>query len=196
MSEGIKEHHQRFLKYFNAFQGAWQNFLKALEKGEFHVPYYEEELRCLLFSKCLETMSSENFQKPYQIFAEDRGIAERARPDITFGLFENDEFKARFVTVEAKHLPSLDKIREDIKKVREYVVRGESFSGFFVMIGRSTKEYRKDLNLKELGIQQEIREGKATVNYEGKGEKSFYQWKLVKIQDAEPLETLLVGIIA
>lgn len=181
-------------KYFTVFQSVWQDFLEALEKGDFYVPIYEEQLRSLLFAKCLETMRQKKFEKPYEIFAEDREISKRARPDITFGKLED----GKFVAVELKSFPSSpEEIKEDIKKLQGYVKSGVVF-GFFAMVGDSKKEYRECLNLKELGIQQEIPESdEAMMDFTGEGEKSFYQWKLVKIPVVQrTLETLLVGIIS
>lgn len=66
------------------------------------------------------------------------------------------------------------------------------------MIGNSKKEYRECLNLKDLGIQQEISEkDEATTDFKSEGETSFYQWKSIKVPAAQsPLETLLVGILS
>lgn len=105
MSERMKERDEQNSrkKHFMVFQDAWQDFLKALEKGEFCVPKYEEQLRSLLFAKCLEIMRRRKFKKPYEIFAEDREISESARPDITLGRFENGD---KFVAIELKTFPS------------------------------------------------------------------------------------------
>lgn len=181
-------------RYFTVFQCAWQDFLKALEKGEFYVPIYEEQLRSLLFAKCLEIMRHKKFEKPYEIIAEDREISKIARPDITLGQYED----GKFVAIELKTFPSFEEIRADVKKVQEFV-KGATVFGFFVMIGKSKKEYREYLNLKDLGIQQEISEqDEATIDFKGEREKSFYQWKLVNPLPVtkQPLETLLVGILS
>jgi len=195
MSESMKERDAQNIlkKYFGVFQGAWQDFLEASEKGEFLVPFNEEELRCFLFAKCLEIMRRKKFEKPYEIFAEDKEISKGTRADIALGWLED----GRFVAIELKHFPSLEGIRADIKRLQGFV-KSRAVFGFFAMIGDSKNEYQKYLNLKDLGIQQEIREpDEATINFKGEGEKSFYQWKLVKFPAAQrPLETLLVGILS
>lgn len=194
MSERIRERDEErsLRKYFMAFQDAWQDFLKALEKGEFDVIYTEKQLMCLLFAKCLEVMHRRKFEKPYKISVEFEEKVERTRADIALGFSGN----GRFVAVEIKNFPSVEEIKGDIQKLQGYVEGGLWF-GFFVMIGDSKDEYRTNLNFKELGIQQEIPE-----NYEAsirlgksKGETSFYQWKLVTPPYGKrPLETLIVGL--
>jgi hypothetical protein len=196
MSERMKEFDaQRVLrKYSMVFQDAWQEFSKELGNGYFYAPIFEEQLRCLLFAKCLEIMRKKKFEKPYQIFAEDREISKRARPDITFGRFE----EGKFVAVELKAFPpSLDEIKDDIKKLQGYVKSKVAF-GFFAMVGDSKKKYQKYLNLKELGILQEIdAQDEAMITFEGQGEESFYQWKLAKCPTfSRSLETLFVGILS
>lgn len=184
---------QRILrKYFLVFQSAWQDFLKASEKGEFFVPFNEEELRCFLFAKCLEIMRQKKFEKPYEIFAEDKEIIKGTRADIALGWLED----GKFVAIELKHFPSLEGIKADIKRLQEFV-KSRAVFGFFAMIGNSKFEYKKNLNLKDLGIKLELSEPlEATLDFNGEGEKSFYQWKLVKFPAAQrPLETLLVGIL-
>jgi hypothetical protein len=169
--------------------------LEALEKGEFDVPVYEEQMRSLLFAKCLEIMRRRKFKKPYEIFAEDREISKEARPDITLGRLEKDD---KFVAIELKACPlSLQEITADVKKLQGFVKESSSL-GLFAMIGKSRKKYREYLNMKELGIQQEICESdEAETEFKREGETSFYQWKLVKVPAAQsPLETLLVGILS
>jgi hypothetical protein len=194
MSEKLKEHDaERVMrKYFMVFLDAWQDFLEDLKKGEFHVPSKEEGLRCLLFAKCLEIMRQKKFEKPYEIFVEDKEIVKGTRADIALGWLED----GRFVAVEVKDGPDAEKIKADIKKLQRYVKSGVLF-GFFAMIGDSKYEYRTYLNLKELGIKQEIQEAdeEATIDFKGEGEQSFYQWKKVKPKYYEgSLETLIVGL--
>jgi hypothetical protein len=178
-------------KYFMVFQDAWRDFLGNVEKGEYPPPFNEAELRCFLFSKCLEIMRRKKFEKPYEIFAEDREIFEGRKADLALGWLED----GRFVAIELKHCPSLEGIREDIKKLQEFV-KSRAIFGFFAMIGDSKYEYQKYLNLKDLGIQLELREPLEATLAEKDGEKSFYQWHLVKFPSAQrPFETLLVGIL-
>jgi hypothetical protein len=196
VNEVIKERDAR-RKYFMVFQSAWQYFLKALEEGEFYLPTYEEQMRSLLFAKCLEIMWRKRFEKPYKIFAENKETSTGARADITLGRWSQ---KGRFVAIELKNYPSLEGIKTDIRKLQRFVKDEAAAYGFFAMIGDSKDEYKTYLNLKDLGIEQEILESdEATIRFPRKvakeTEQSFYQWKLVKIPDVQRrLETLLVGI--
>jgi hypothetical protein len=194
MSERMKERDTQSIlkKHFMVVQDAWQDFLEALNKGEFRVPVYEEQLRSLLFAKCLEIMRRKKFEKPYEIFADDREISKVARPDITLGQLED----GKSVAIELKTSPSVEGIRADVKKLQGFVKSATVF-GFFAMIGDSKKEYRDYLNLKDLGIQQEIRESdEAMMDFEGEGAESYYQWKSINPPATKrPLETLLVGIL-
>lgn len=191
-----REKHRILRKYFMVFQDAWQDFLKALEKGEFRVPSKEEGLRCLLFAKCLEIMRHKKFEKPYEIFVEDKEIIKGAIADVALGWLED----GRFVAVEVKDGPDADDIRDDVRKLQMYAKNGVLFS-FFAMIGDSKYEYQKHLNLNELGIQQKKPEKHEIKIYFGEkkakeSEKSFYQWKKIKPKYYDrQLETLIVGII-
>jgi len=170
MTERTKERDmERVLrKHFMVFQSAWFDYLKALEKREFFFPTNEEELRCHLFAKCLETMRQKKFGKPYEIFVEDKEIVKGTIADLALGWLEKQDRK--FVAVEVKHGPDVEKIKEDIKKLQGYVKSGVFF-GFFAMIGNSKYEYRTKVNLKELGIQQEVPEE------DGGGYDGFQAWK-------------------
>jgi hypothetical protein len=181
-------------KYFTIFQSAWEDFLKSSERGDFFVPFNEEELRCFMFAKCLEIMRQKKFEKPYEIFAEDKEIVKGARADLALGWLED----GKFVAVELKHFPSREGIRRDIKKLQGYVENRAVLFCFFAMIGDSKNEYQKYLNLKDMGIKQEIlATDKAAMVFKKEGEKSFFQWKVVKFLAFErPLETLLVGIMS
>ncbi|MEM2146869.1 MAG: hypothetical protein QW279_16010 [Candidatus Jordarchaeaceae archaeon] len=183
---------QNILKrYFMVFPDAWNDFLKNVEKGDFPVPSNEAELRSYLFAKCLEIMRRKKFEKPYEIFAEDKEIFEGRKADLALGWLED----GRFVAIELKHGPSIEGIRMDIEKLQKFV-KSRAIFGFFAMIGNSKYEYQKYLNLKDLGIQLELREPlKATLAFKD-GEKSFYQWRLIKAPFLSvQLETLLVGIL-
>jgi len=175
-------------RYFMVFQDTWTDFLEGIEKGEF-LPTNEAELQSFLFAKCLEVMRHKKFEKPYGILAED--IFERKKADLALGWLKD----GRFVAIELKYGPKIDEIRDDIKRLQEFV-KSRAMFGFFAMMGNSKYGYRKKLNLKEMGIQLELGESlKATVAEEG-GVKSFYQWRLVRFPSPQPpFETLLVGIM-
>ena len=193
-----REAQRNLRKYFMVFQDAWQDFLKALEKGEFNVPSKEEGLRCLLFAKCLEIMRQKKFEKPYEILVEDKETSTETRADITLGRWLET---GRLVAIELKDSRPVKEIKADIRKLQGFVKNEAAASGFFAMIGNSKYEYRTYLNLKDLGVQQEISEtDEAMICFPRKevkeGKESFYQWKKVKSPYHErPLETLIVGIL-
>jgi len=185
-TEAIKE----LNRYFRVFQDAWRDFLGSIEKGEF-LPTNEAELQSFLCAKCLEAMRRKKFEKPYEIFVQDKEIFEGRKADLALGWLDD----GRFVAVELKHEPEFEGIRKDIKKLQEFV-KSRAIFGFFAMIGDSKQEYQKYLDLKDLGIELELREPlEATLTEDG-GAKSFYQWRTVKFPSVQrPFETLLIGFL-
>lgn len=164
-------------RYAQIFPKAWKKFLTKLENEEIYIPMNEAEMRCYLFSECLSIMHEENFPKPFEITVEDKEILEGKRADISLGLLKD----GKFVGVELKRFPDFESIKDDIKKLSEFVKNKVIFT-FFGMIANSKYNYKKNINLESLGIQQE-------------GDNSFYEWSLIEPPTAKiKLETLLVGI--
>jgi len=166
-------------KYASLFPKAWSNFLKDVEKGKIFVPSNEAELRCFLFSKCLLVMRRNRFPIPYQITAEDKEILEGRRADLTLGLLED----GRFVTIEIKYFPSVDLIKNDLRKLRDFV-KSHVIYGFFAMIGNSKYTYEQKVDLESLGVEKD-------------GKYSFYEWRMIKPPYLEiSIDALIVGLMA
>ena len=170
---------QELKKYASLFPKAWRNFLRDVEKGKIFVPSNEAELRCFLFSRCLLMMRRNRFPIPYQITAEDKEILEGKRADLTLGLLED----GRFATVEIKHFPSVDSIKNDLRKLRDFV-ESQVIYGFFAMIGNSKYTYEQRVDLKSLGVERD-------------GKYSFYEWRTIKPPYSDiSIDTLIVGLMA
>ena len=110
----------------------------------------EADMRCQLFAECLEVMKRKGFDKPYEIFAEDREIYKRKRADLAIGHLEKGQ---AFLAVELKYHRTVEEIQEDIQKLRE-AVKEKAIWGVFLMLGPETYEYQNKLDLKALCIEE------------------------------------------
>jgi len=157
----------------------WNRYLKKLEKGEcYYYPMNEADMRCQLFTECLEEMRRKEFDKPYQIFAEDREIYEGKVADLAIGLREEGR---AFLAVELKHHRKVEEIEEDIRKLHE-AVKDKALWGVFLMLGLETYKYQVKLDLKALGIEED-------------GENSAFMWTKIKPKFREfPSEALFVSM--
>jgi len=163
-------------RYARLVPHAWERYLAKLKRGEYFPPLNEDDMRCFLFSECLDVMRRKRFDKPYEIFVEYREIYEGKKADLAIGLLEEG---AAFVAVELKHHPHLEGIEEDILKLRE-ATKSKAIWGIFLMLGPETYKYQENLDLKALGIEED-------------GANSAFTWSKIKPKHSnKSLETLLV----
>jgi len=167
----LSEHQKATLvrKHARLVPDAWNRYLAKLKKGEYYYPLNEADMRCHIFCECLGVMRRKGFDKPYEIFAEDKEIYEGKRADLVVGLREKEG--AAFLAVELKHHRTVEEIKEDILKLRE-AVKEKAFWGFFLMLGPETYRYRSKLDLNALDIEED-------------GRDSAFTWSKIKPKSRE-----------
>jgi len=166
-------------KYYRIVPEAWNKYLAKLKGGEYHIPLNEHEMRCFVFSECLDLMRKRGYDKPYEIFVEDKEILEGKRADLAVGWLED----ARFVAVEFKRFPEIEEAREDIVKLHQ-AVESKATCGFFLMLADAQYRYHENLDLKALGIEED-------------GQYSWFNWEIIKPKHYDVLlEALIVSFFA
>lgn len=159
--------------YASVFDSAWNRFLEELRKGK-TIPTNEAEMRSYLFVQCLVSLKRRGFSVPYEIGVEDIEVYGGERADLTLGFLDEQ----RCVTIEMKYFPKPESIRDDIVKLRKFIVKDRFAVGYFVMIGRKGYPYRETLDLIELGFKE-----------------TNYRWKEVDSSFADrKFQTLIVFV--
>jgi len=161
-------------KYYNIPPDAWYSYLDQIKRGEHPFPFNENEMRCFFFSECLEIMRKGRFSKPYQISVENKEILEGRSADLALGWTDIGSF----IAVELKRFPAVEEVKEDIEKLHQ-ATEAKAICGFFLALCDATYDYRKNLDLRALDIEEN-------------GRHSWFAWKTIKPKHLDILIDALI----